>query len=196
MSRWPAGLLSLLPLLVPLALIAGPLAALIITLVMVRLWLNSARRLQHEESEKSRRREDELAARERSILVSALLGEIAENHNKAAAFLSIYRAMLADLQNPDETPKYQRVGDIVQKHPVMSKRVFESSMNKLSLLDLHLTGQLSKLYTALPDAREYINLDPDLPIEKAVEAVETVLKNAEHLMSELERMNAALNAAA
>lgn len=186
----------ILPLLTPVALFAGPFLGILITVLLMSYWLYRIRRLQQEDHQRTEMREAELALRERRILISALAGELSENKSKLLAFLKIYREMLKDLQNPNETPKYQRVGDIVQKHPAMGKRVFDASIGKLSLLDIALSGHLSRLYNALPEEREYINLDPDLPIEKAVETVQKVIAEAESLLTTLDQTAHAMDQAA
>lgn len=185
----------MLPLLTPVALFAGPLLGILITVLLMSYWLHRIRRIQQEDHQHTELREAELTRRERRILISALAGELLENKNKLLAFLKIYHEMLKDLQNANETPKYQRVGDIVQKHPAMNKRVFEASIGKLSLLDIALSGHLSRLYSALPEDREYINLDPDLPIEKAVETVQKVIVDAESLLTTLDQTAHAMDQA-
>lgn len=194
-SRIPVWLQPLLPLLVPLALIIGPLAGVLITVFMMHYWLEKMSTMQREERELSVRKEMALASRERYVLLSTLEGEMSENRNKADAFLLIYNDMLHSFKRTDEQPKYQKAGDIVQKQPSFSKMVFEANLGKLSLLDMRLAGQLSKLYASLPTGREYINLDPTMPIEDATKALEVVLWNAEKFIPELDSAIQALQAA-
>lgn len=195
-SRMPAWLQPYLPLLVPLALVLGPLSGLLITVFMMRFWLRKMSALQKEEFERSNRKESILTSRERYVLISALEGELTENRNKIEAFLLIYGDMLRSLKDTTQAPKYQRVGDIVQKRPFMSKTVFEANVGKLSLLDMRLAGQLSKFYTSLPTGNEYINIDPTMPLENAVEVVEGALKEAEKILPGLDQVIQALAAAA
>jgi len=185
-----------LPLLVPLALVLGPLSGLLITVFMMRYWLRKMSSLQKEEFERISHKEFMLSSRERYVLISTLEGELVENRNKVTAFSLIYGDMLRSLKMKEETPKYQRAGDIVQRLPALSRAVFEANIGKLSLLDMRLAGQLSKLYTALPTGNEYINLDPAMPIEKAVATVERVLKEADDLMPALDQALQALGVAA
>jgi endonuclease YncB( thermonuclease family) len=137
-----------------------------------------------------------LQARERSILISVLEGELSENKNKAEAFLVIYRDMLRVLREGTETPKYQQVGDIVQKNPAFSRAAFEANVGKLSLLDIQLAGHISKIYAAMPRETEYINLDQSVPLDTAVKLVEKVVQEAERIAEPLSRVIAEIEAAA
>lgn len=194
-SHVPRWLQPILPMLVPLALILGPLAGVLITVFMMRYWLDKMSGMLREERELAARKENALASRERYVLLSTLEGEVSENKNKVDAFMLIYKDMLQSFRKEGEQPKYQKVGDIVQKNPSFSKTVFEANLSKLSLLDMRLAGQLSKLYSSLPTGHEYINLDPTMPLEEAEKALEVVLWNAEKFLPELEGALQALQAA-
>lgn len=130
---------------------------------------------------RARKKESALQDREKSVLVSILEGELTENKNKVEAFLSIYSDMLHSLRDLSETPKYQLVGDIIQRHPSFSHVVFDSNVNKLSVLGIQLAGRVSKLYAALPRTQEYINLDPNVPLETAIKLVEKTVEDAKTL---------------
>ena len=149
---------------------------------------------QRMEFERARKKENALAERERSVLVSMLEGELAENKNKVEAFITIYGDMLRSLKDLSETPKYQQVGDIVQRHPSFSHIVFDANVNKLSALGLQLAGKVSKLYTALPRTQEYITLDPNVPLETAIKLVEKTVTEAKELEAPLTQLIAELQA--
>jgi endonuclease YncB( thermonuclease family) len=168
--------------LLPLALIFGPFGGLAVVAVIMWYWLKRMAQAQEQEAEQSNRKEAMLINRERQVLISTLEGELTENKNKIEAFLVIYGDMLRGLQDSNEVPKYQQGGDIVQKHPTFGRAVFEANVSKLSLLDIKLAGQISKLYAAMPKEQEYINLEPTVPLETAVKLVEKVLKEAEQLL--------------
>jgi hypothetical protein len=162
-----------------IALIVGPFSGLLLVAFIMWYWLKRMASAQEAESEQSSRKEAMLLTRERQVLVSTLEGELIENKNKIEAFLVIYGDLLRSLKDPNEVPKYQQGGDIVQKHPSFSKTVFEANINKLSLLDMKLAGRISKLYSSMPKDQEYINLEPSVPLDTAVQLVEKVLKEAE-----------------
>ena len=47
---------------------------------------------------------------------------------------------------------------------------------------MRVAAQLSKLYAALPDQQEYINIAPNLPVDTAVALVEKVLHEAKEML--------------
>lgn len=187
-SILPQWLESLLPILVPVGLILGPFGGLLIVAFVMRYWLSRIESLQQSEIDHSHHKEALMQSRERHVLLSTLEGELSENKNKIQAFLTIYGDMLRSLQNPNEIPKYQQMGDTVQKHPSLSKTIFEANIGKLSLLEMKLAGMLSKFYTALPAKQEYINLDSNVPLETAVKLVEKILKEAEEVLQPINHL--------
>lgn len=192
LPRWLEPYMSVL---LPLALIFGPFGGLLIVGLVMWYWLSRMASLQEKEAEQTSRKEAMLQSRERHVLVSTLEGELMENKNKIEAFLVIYGDMLRSLQDANEVPKYQQGGDIVQKHPTFGRAVFEANVSKLSLLDIKLAGQISKLYSAMPKDQEYINLEPTVPLETAVKLVQKVLKEAETLIDPLNSVITGLSTA-
>jgi endonuclease YncB( thermonuclease family) len=174
--------------LLPLALMIGPFGGLLIVALVVRHWLKSMSDAQSAENLRAQQKESMLQARERQVLLTTLEGELQENKNKIEAFLVIYSDMLRGLREGADTPKYQQIGDIVQKHPNFGKTVFESNVNKLSLLDMKTAGRLSKIYSAMPKENEYINLDQSVPLDTAVKLVEKVLKEAEDMLPQIQQV--------
>lgn len=172
-------------LILPLALIFGPLIGLTIIALIARRGLRVLAETQTKHIEEGYAKENAMQTRERQVLVTTLEGELIENKNKIEAFLVIYGDMLRSLQDTSDTPKYQQVGDIIQKHPNFSKAVFEANVNKLSLLDITLAGHISKLYSALPKESEYINLDQTVPLDTAVKLVEKVMRDTEALLPQV-----------
>lgn len=172
---------------------AAPVAGLLLVAFVMYYRIKRIEMQHQEEREQAERKENQLLARERHVLVSTLEGELAENKNRIDVFLTIYRAMLDNLRSKTETPKYQQSGDIVQKYPALSKVVFETSAGKFSLLDMKLAAQLSKLYASLPKDQEYINIEPGVPLESAIALVEKVLREAEALVAPITAAIAALD---
>jgi len=182
--------------LLPLVLFSGPLLGLLVVAFVLRHFMTNFSAAQASEIRQAEHKEAMLQTRERQVLVSTLEGELAENKNKIEAFLVIYGDMLRSLQDSTEMPKYQQVGDIVQKHPSFSKTVFEANVPKLNLLDMKLAGHVSKLYASLPKEQEYINLDQNVPLGTAVKLVEKVLNDAEVLLDPINQVLDELHAAA
>jgi endonuclease YncB( thermonuclease family) len=168
--------------LLPIALIFGPLFGLSALAIVLWYWMRRLSEMQFEELETSRRKEAVLQSRERQVLMSMLEGELMENKNRIEAFLVIYGDVLMSLKDTSQVPKYQQGGDIVQKYPSFSRVVYEANAGKMSLLDIKLAGQISKLYSGLPKDQEYLNLDQNVPIETAIKLIEKVIRDAETLL--------------
>lgn len=180
-----------------IALLVGvPLAGFTCMAILMWVLLQRMATSQRMEFERARKKENALAERERSVLVSMLEGELVENKNKVDAFLTIYGDMLRSLKDLSETPKYQQVGDIVQRYPSYSHIVFDANVNKLSSLGLQVAGKVSKLYAALPRTQEYINLDPEVPLETAIKLVEKTVAEAQDLQAPLDTLIAEVQALA
>ncbi|MCK5518929.1 MAG: thermonuclease family protein [Alphaproteobacteria bacterium] len=182
-----------LPVLGPLSLILGPFAGLLIVAFVMHYRLNRLELLQQGEMDKTHRKESMLLTRERYVLISTLEVEMSENRNSIEAFLTVYDDMLKNMTCPDEKPKYQMAGDIVQKHPPLSKSIFEANVAKLSILDMHLAGQISKLYMSMPKEQEYITIEADVPLDTAVKLVEKVLKDAHDMLLLIDQTTASLH---
>jgi endonuclease YncB( thermonuclease family) len=194
-SSVPKWLQPHMEIIIPIALVFGPFGGLLMVAFIMWYWLKRMAFAQEQESEQSSRKEAMLLTRERQVLVSTLEGELLENKNKIEAFLVIYGDLLRALKDPNEVPKYQQGGDIVQKHPSFSKTVFEANVGKLSLLDIKLAGKVSKLYSSMPKDQEYINLEPGVPLDTAVQLVEKVLKEAEAMLVPINAVIAGLQGA-
>lgn len=185
-NKLPAWLQS--NIIAPLVIFGGMLVGFLCNAFMTMRFINNFSQNQSSLIAQAERKEALLQGRERQVLVSTLEAELSENKNKIEAFLVIYGDMLKSLNDPTIPPKYQQVGDIVQKHPSYSKTVFEANINKLTLLDIKLAGQLSKLYAAMPKEQEYINLDQNVPLDTAVKLVEKVLQDVEQMVDPLNQV--------
>jgi len=182
--------------LAPLVIFGGMFLGFLFNAIIMLRFMGRFSQSQSSENLQAERKEALLQSRERQVLVTTLEGELTENKNKIEAFLVIYGDLLKTLNDPLQTPKYQQVGDIVQKHPSYSKTVFEANVSKLSLLDIKLAGHLSKLYSAMPKEQEYINLDQNVPLDTAVKLVEKVLQDAQELLGPIAQVIRELQEAA
>lgn len=182
-----------LPVLGPIGLILGPFSGLLIVAFVMHYRLNRLEFLQQNEFDKTHRKEGILLTREKYVLISTLEGEMSENKNRIEAFLTVYGDMLRNMTCENEEPKYQKAGDIVQKQPSLSKVIFEANVDKLSLLDMHLAGQISKLYAVLPKEQEYITLEPNVPLDTAIKLVEKVLHDAQDMLTRIDQVITALH---
>ena len=177
------------------SIIFGPLGGLMLIALVLRAGFSRIGIKQEKEMEEARLKEEKLQTRERQVLLSTLEGELIENKNKIDAFLAIYKDMLRDLNVPDQTPKYQQVGDIVQKNPVYSRIVFETHATKMSLLDMHTAGMLSKFSASLPKDQAYVNLEPTVPLDTAIKLLEKIVQETEAHLPAIDAIIKALQAA-
>lgn len=192
----PSWMEPYLALLLPFGLVFGPLLGLLVIALVMRHWLKNMAEQQAQETARAAQKEERLQNRERQVLVSTLEAELLENKNKIEAFLAIYGDMLNDLKNETTKPRYQDSGDIVQKHPNYSKTVFDSNIGKLSLLDMKLAGHLSKIYAVMSKDSEYINLEPDLPLDTAIKLLEKIIQDTKELVPDLDAAIQQLEASA
>jgi endonuclease YncB( thermonuclease family) len=186
-SAMPKWLKPHMDYILPLALVLGPFCGLLVVAFIMHINLRNIVTRKQQESEITQRKEAALATREKQVLAATLEGELTENKNKIEAFLAIYGDMLHTLQQGEEPPKYQQAGDIVQKHPVFGKSVYETNMARLSLLDVALAGHVSKLYASLPKEPEYINLEPNIPLETVIRLIEKIIHDTEMLLPAVEQ---------
>ncbi len=182
--------------LAPLVIFGGMFLGFVLNALLMVRFMGRFVQSQSSENMQVERKEALLQSRERQVMLTTLEGELTENKNKIEAFLVIYGDLLASLNDPAQTPKYQQVGDIVQKHPSYSKTVFEANVGKLSLLDIKLAGHISKLYSSMPKEQEYINLDQNVPLEDAIKLVERVLQDVEQLQGPINQVLQELQEAA
>ena len=174
--------------LAPLVIFGGMFLGFVLNALLMVRFMGRFVQSQSSENMQVERKEALLQSRERQVMLTTLEGELTENKNKIEAFIVIYGDLLTNLNDAGQTPKYQQVGDIVQKHPSYSKTVFEANVGKLSLLDIKLAGHISKLYSAMPKEQEYINLDQNVPLEDAIKLVERVLQEVEQLQDPINQV--------
>jgi len=182
----PVWLEDYMPSLVPLALVFGPFFGLLTIALMAHQGLRNMNRRQAMEFQETREKEDALLRREKLVLASALEGELSENKVKIEAFLTIYHALMNELTAEGATPKYQKGGDLVHKHPALNRTVFEGSISKLSALDMQLASTLSKLYTHIYAEPDYITIDSKAPLQEVTGLVQNTVNATEALIPQID----------
>lgn len=141
----------------------------------------------------TQKRERQLKEREKYVIAAALENELVTNRAKLDAFLVIYEELLKTLRDPSRTPKYQRAGDIVHEKPALVRDAFDAHVDKLDLLGPQLSAELATLYAGFTTHPDYRTLEPEVPIEKAREAVDRIVRNAEKLIEPLDKVTGALS---
>ncbi|NBX66948.1 MAG: hypothetical protein EBQ96_08135 [Proteobacteria bacterium] len=140
----------------------------------------------------TQKRERQLKEREKYVIASALEGELHTNRAKLDAFLTIYEELLKSLRDPSKKPKYQRAGDIIHEKPALSRTVYDSHIDKLDILGPQLSTELANLYANIEASPDYKTLEPELPIEKARETVDKIIKSATKMADPMDKMIGAL----
>lgn len=141
----------------------------------------------------TQKRERQLKEREKYVIAAALEGELNTNRAKLDAFLVIYEELLKSLRDPSKTPKYQRAGDIIHEKPALTRSVYDAHIDKLDLLGPQLSSDLSALYAAIDPSPDYRTLEPEVPIEKAREIVDRILRAAERMNEPMDKVAGALS---
>lgn len=136
-------------------------------------------------------RERKIRNKERNIIAIMLDAEIKANKSKIEAYLIVYEEMLTGLKDTQRQPKYKRAGDIVQKQPALDRAVFDNNTHKLDILGARLSSDVVHFYARIKTKPEYMNLEPETPLEEALAIVETGIENAKRLNDISDRLIAA-----
>ncbi|MCB9983801.1 MAG: thermonuclease family protein [Rhodospirillales bacterium] len=126
-------------------------------------------------------RERVLRDKERAIFATMLDSEIKANKAKIEAYLVVYDEMLKNLKDPEKTPKYKKVGDIVQEQPALERSVFDRNTDKLDILGDRLSSEVIHFYARIKSKPDYINLEPEMPVEDVRDIVEGAYQRAQRL---------------
>lgn len=126
-------------------------------------------------------KERKLRDQEREVVAVMLDSELKANKAKIEAYLAVYEEMLKSMRDPDRTPKYKKSGDIVQRQPALARSVFDRNTDKVDSLGTRLSSELVHFYARIKSNPEYVNLEPHMELEDAVEVVERSLKHARRL---------------
>jgi hypothetical protein len=126
-------------------------------------------------------KERALKDKERQIFATMLDSEIKSNKSKIEAYLIVYDEMLKALMDEEKTPKYQVAGDIVQEQPALSRAVFDHNTDKLDVLGRELSSEVIHLFARIKTNPEYINIEPEMPLEDVIALVEKSIKSAKRL---------------
>lgn len=172
--------------------LAIPFAGFLALALIMHLGLRKLITLQRYQLAGTQKRERQLKEREKYVIASALESEVMTNRAKLDAFLTIYEEMLKSLRDPSKTPKYQRAGDIVHEKPALTRTVFDAHVDKLDLLGPQLSSELAALYNMVVPNPDYKMLEPEVPIAKAQELVDRIVRNAEKLLEPMDKVAGAL----
>ncbi len=117
-----------------------------------------------------------------------LEAELKANKSKIEAYLVIYKEMLTSLQDSKREPEYKKAGDIVQLQPALDRSVFDGNTDKMDLLGRRLASAVIHFYARIKTNPDYVNLEPEAPLDEVLERVEKAVKNAEFLDKQLGKL--------
>lgn len=126
-------------------------------------------------------KERQLKNQERRLVASMLEAELRANKSKIEAYLLIYGEMLKSLKDRTRAPSYTKTGDIVQMQPALDRAVFDRNTDKMDLLGRRLASEVIHFYARVKTNPDYVNLEPDTPLDAARESVEKAVANAKRL---------------
>jgi endonuclease YncB( thermonuclease family) len=126
-------------------------------------------------------KERKLRDQEREVVAVMLDSELKANKAKIEAYLAVYEEMLRSMKDPDRPPKFKKSGDIVQRQPALGRAVFDRNTDKIDVLGGRLSSELVHFYARIKSNPEYVNLEPDMEVDEALEVVERSLKHARRL---------------
>lgn len=126
-------------------------------------------------------KERHLKDKERFIVASMLDSEVRENKNKIEAYLVVYEEVFRDLSDKLHTPKYKQTGDIIQRQPALSRSVFDGNTDRLDLMGEYMASDIIHYYARIKTIPDYVELNPDTPIEDALKIVRIAVDQAQKL---------------
>ncbi len=122
-----------------------------------------------------------LKDKEKYIIASMIYAEIKSNKSKIDAYLIVYEEILKGLKDPNQVPKYQKTGDIVQKQPNLNRSVFDGNTSKIDSFGSILSSNIIHYYARIKTNPDYIDIPPDTPKEEVIEVIEAVVSNTKKL---------------
>lgn len=174
-------------------LLGVPLLGFFMVAMILHVNFKQLIKLQKYQIAGTQKREKQLKEREKYVIAAALEQEVHSNRAKLDAFLVIYEELLKSLRDPGRTPKYQRAGDIIHEKPALTRTVYDAHVDKLDLLGPQLASDLASLYAMVTPNPDYKTLEPELPIEKAREQVDRIIRGAERLIEPMDKTSGALS---
>lgn len=175
------------------AIVLGPIVGLVIVGFLITSGLGRLVKLQKHQIALARQKERALQEREKFVLASSLEGEINTNRAKIDAFLLIYEDLLKNLRDPSKTPKYKAAGDIIHQKPSLSRSIYDANVDKLDILGTQIMSELSQAYLNVEANPNYITLEPETPIDQAVDQVQKIIQAANNMIEPLDTIGSALS---
>lgn len=192
-SGWQQALADAGPWLVPLASILGPVIGFTLLAMVMIMGMQRFGTVHKHQTDRNRQDEQSLQKRERVVLAAALSGELTENKIKCEAFITIYSELLRNLRETDKPALYEETGDFIHQHPPLSRKAFDTNVDKINLLGVKLAGDVTNAYSAVRSDANYFTLEASTPRPNAVRMIEMVLDDAQRTLEPMDTAISALN---
>jgi endonuclease YncB( thermonuclease family) len=170
----------------------GPIIGMMIIATIMYFGLDRMIKLQKRQIALSQQREKDLRDREKFVLAASLESEINTNRAKIEAFLVIYEDMLRNMKDTATPIKYQQSGDVIHQRPSLSRAIYDANVDRMDLLGGQLFADLSDIYALINTDPDYTTLEPDTPIEQAIDKVQKVIRQANDLITPLDQVGSAI----
>lgn len=126
-----------------------------------------------------RGKDQALRHKEKSIVAMMIYSEINENKEKIGAYLTIHEDMLKNY----EASSQQKLGDIIQKQPVLSRSVFDGNTGKLEIFGERLASEIIHYYARIKSKPDYLEVTPDTPREDVLSLISNAVDSAAKLLA-------------
>lgn len=126
-------------------------------------------------------KERDLKEREKNVIASMIHAEIRENKPKIEAYLTVYREVLHELSQAGDSSQFLKAGEIVQKQPSLERAVFDGNTGKLDMLGAGMASGVIHYYARIKSVPDYVELKPDMALERVRDIVENCVERAEKL---------------
>lgn len=124
-----------------------------------------------------RGKDQALRQKEKKIVAMMIYSEITENKEKIGAYLTIHEDMLKNFESSDQ----KRIGDIVQKQPVLSRSVFDGNTGKLDVFGERLASEIIHYYARIKTKPDHIEVQPDSADSEVIPVIRQAVDNASKL---------------
>lgn len=125
-----------------------------------------------------RGKDQALRHKEKSIVAMMIYSEITENREKIGAYLTIHEDMLKNY----EASSNQKLGDIIQKQPVLSRSIFDGNAGKLEIFSERLASEIIHYYARIKSRPDYVEVTSDTPRTEVLDLIGNAVENAKKLL--------------
>jgi len=131
-------------------------------------------------------REAKIRKQEQDVIAVMVDSELKNNKAKIDAYVVVYEETLNELSDTKKMPRYQKLGDIIQKQPALNRGIFDKNSDKLHVLGQKISSELIHFYAQIKSNPDYETIEPDTPLKDVIEIVQNSLEEARRLNASIE----------